>query len=406
MQLWRNAFLVKTTLFFFAVMLLLNPVYAQQWPLVNLDPANVGSTISPEQNELPVMVVSEEESQQLIREFETRGYVVQAGTLAQLDEVVEAANQKATVAAAGNDHDTKKECEKVSAENESQDGAVGQDGEKSTTKAVSVKASGTQKVEDSKCESEKTTADVSPQNSQDDDSIDLPAPTPAPVPEPYPEADVHTSVGLQVNMSGGSSGGSHHDFAKVFFIFAGIAVVAAFVVYAGKYISDIANGKKMKMWRELVFNSTFLSTKPGRYGQFIGARLATGFVSDELIQLALVGELGNANLKLILNENSDSTPLDLSATYWMLGASARLHLSDKLVNASYLYLEFMGGSTSNGATDLIGAARLGASFGLNDYWRLGASLGAQYIGLNKGQGFNNDGENYWVTYGVEVGAQF
>ena len=134
--------------------------------------------------------------------------------------------------------------------------------------------------------------------------------------------------------------------------------------------------------------------------------MATGFVSNELIQLALVGELGNAKLNLLLNTDTVPAVLDFSATYWMLGASARLHLTDAMKNASYLFLDLLGGGTNRSATELIGAARFGVSFGIDDHWRLGASLGAQYIGLDEDQGFRNDGSNYWTTIGVELGARF
>lgn len=412
MQLWRSAFLANTTLFFFVAMLLFNPVYAQQ-----AGPIPVGPSVLSAQNKLPVMVVSNAEVQRLVGQYEERGYMVREGTLAQLDELTTVAEPEAQEAAvnkeqADEEKTNEEECAKPPRKDQTSDQPDDPAVEKPTEEQPtapddSEKESGNPSEKDKNCESEKISEDVTQPEPQNDEPAPAVFPEPEPVPPPVypPAAEVHGGVGLQVNVSGGS-GGSNRDFAKVFFIFAGFVVVAAFVVYAGKYISDIVSGKDKKMWRELVFKSTFLSTEAGRRGQLTGVRLATGFVSGELIQLALVGEVGSADLNLVLNENTDPTPLDIAATYWMLGASARLHLSNKLVNASYLYLDFMGGSTTHKATDIIGAARFGASFGLNDYWRLGASLGAQYIGLDEGQGFNNDGENYWLTYGVEVGAQF
>ena len=423
MQIWRSAFLAKTTLFFFVAMLLFNPGYAQQ-----AGPIQAGPAVLPAQHKLPVMVVSDAEAQRLVGQYKGRGYVVREGTLAQLDEMTMRAEPEAQEAEEAEEKAIKEktneeECAKPPRKdkrgNQLDGPAVEQSTEEPSAKELSSKGKSTAQTDaeqgadawvakDKKCEPEKTSAADTQQIPQGDAPAptDLPEPEPVPAPEYPPAVEVHSGVGLQVDLSGGSGGGSNRDFAKVFFIFAGFVVVAAFVVYAGKYISDIVSGKDKQMWRELVFKSTFLSTQAGRHGQLTGVRLATGFVSDELIQLALVGELGSADLNLVLNENTDPTPLDIAATYWMLGASARLHLSTKLVNASYLYLDFMGGTTTNSATDIIGAARLGASFGLNDYWRLGASLGAQYIGLDEGQGFNNDGENYWLTYGVEIGAQF
>jgi hypothetical protein len=409
MNLWRNAYLIKTILFFFSAMLF-NPVYGQQGASVNLGSTSASAETLVGQSNLPVTYVSATEAQQFVRQLEGKGYVVREGTLAQLDELTKTADQETQEADQETDDVEEKainnECEEKTHKNNTDDQldeqAVTKPKDQVDSKPGTTESKEPATLKDKKCKAEKTAEDEVPQGNVEPDV----APEPIPPHEYHPEPEVRGSVGLHLNASGGSGSGSNRDFAKVFFIFVGFVVVAAFVVYVGKYIADMAAGKDKKLWRELIFNSTFLSTKSGRSGQFMGAKLATGFVSDELIQLALVGEVGSTSLDLVLNENANLVPLNFSATYWMLGATARLHLSAALKNASYLYLEFMGGTTTNSATDIIGAARMGANFGFNNNWRLGASLGAQYIGLNKDQGFANDGKNYWITYGVEIGARF
>ena len=48
-----------------------------------------------DQSGLPVVVVTEEEAQQLVWQLENKGYVVQEGTLAQLDQLVAETDQNA-----------------------------------------------------------------------------------------------------------------------------------------------------------------------------------------------------------------------------------------------------------------------------------------------------------------------
>jgi hypothetical protein len=436
MQLWRNAFLVKTTLLFFTFMLLCNPVYAQQDIPLATGAASISVALPTDQNRLPVIYLSEEEAQQFTWQLESKGYAVREGTLAQLEQMTteselqdeqegqeerQEGQQKNASKKKQADCETEKSEEQAGqptfAESENHNDVVADENlqvEKKTTKEDCEPAqpipAGTTTTENeqqgAQMENTIPPADFPDEDFPDEDfPVEAEPVPPADYPPPPPPADVHAHVGVQANVSY-SGGGNNSDLAKVFFIFAGVVVVAAFVVYAGKYIADIVSGKETRLWREVVFRSTFLSTKAGRHGEFYGARLATGFVSNELIQLALVGELGKTDLDLVLNEYTEPTPLNFSASYWMLGASARLHLTDAMVNASYLFLDFMGGSTSRSATDLIGAARFGVSFGLDDHWRLGASMGAQYIGLDEDQGFRNDGSNYWTTLGVELGARF
>lgn len=406
MNLFRSTFFVKVTLLFFITMLFFNPAYAQQG-----SPISYGQKLQSGKNDFPVTYINQPDVEKVLWELQKKGYVVKEGTLAELDQLMQNDNEHSQENIHEVDSKGEKKTECVSEEAKIDEKNEKQDERKSVEKLnKEIESSSDDDAEiitsqDKGCNKDTKESEATQQPSQEE-AIDPPSDPSSTLPaEQYPTSEPRVHLGLHADLSF-KGGSSNRDSAKVFFIFVGLAVVAAFVVYAGKYIADLVRGENLKVWREFIFNNTFLSTGPGRHGQFSGAKIATGFVSNELIQLALVGEIGNANLDLILNETVDPTPLDFSATYWMLGASARLHLTDKFVNASYLYMEFMGGTTSHSDTDIIGATRVGASFGINDYLRLGASMGAQYIGLDSDQGFANDGDNYWVTYGVEIGMRF
>jgi hypothetical protein len=317
---------------------------------------------------IPVTYVTPEQADDIIRESRLKGYTVREAAFQQLAELEQGVQPEAVTTG------DKEPCEKNNRK-------------------------------DCNAESDKETA-------QKPVEVDMPVtdaapyPPPEPLPPPQPPA-VQTNVGVYADVAYGSGSGGSSDAGKVFFIIAGVMVIAAFIVYTVKYITDISSGKEFKTWWEFIFSNTYLSTRSGQHGRLNGLKIGTGFVSSDLIQIALIGEFGNTNIDVILDEyGSNPEPLDFSASYWLLGASARLHLSDKLVNASYLYLDFMGGKTNNDSTDTIGMARIGASFGINDYLRLGASIGSYYVGLDEDQGFVNNDDNYWTTFGFEVGAKF
>lgn len=460
MNFWRKPILVQLTLLSFTAMLLYNPAHAEQLPLT------VSTGVSVHQDQIPIAYVDESEVDQLIWQLQSKGYVVKEGTLTQLEQLVQADDTEKTIDEPAEEEDNGKDHDKYLDQNnekdkgkdvkdqpceeqiepreqkESQQQENARQQEKSEAQAGDKKDAENppeeNKVDCNKEEKDKdkgkdkadadadadaaqqgknnnsspeTTPESEPESSQPPLSSQQPTATePEPEPEPSeppppPTTTVQPSVSVNADVSYGTQGGSS-DAAKVFFLLIGFVVVAAFIVYAGKYAYDIASGKDQKLWWEIIFNSTFMDTEPRQHGHFLGAKIATGFVSNELIQLALVGEVGNADVNLVLNEYVYPQVLNFSASYWMLGGAARMHLTDKMVNASYLYMELLGGTTANPATDTIGAARFGASFGINDNVRLGASIGAQYIGLNEDQGFVNDGDDYWFTLGLEIGARF
>lgn len=352
---------VKLTLFFFVVMVCHNPALAQQFQSVVPD-----ASFQVLQNSLPVTYIAEEQSAQVKWELQRRGYKVREGTLEQLAQLEQQVENNAGT----------KESEKIQEEKKCINPETGE--------AI-------------KCKQTEPGQSTEPGSESNSSHVPQPGPSPA---------TVHTQAGVYVDLPVHGGSGNANDVAKVLFIVAGVVVVAAFIVYAGKYITDIVSGEEKELWWELIFNSTFFRTDSGQHGRLLGAKVATGFVSSDLIQVALVGEFGNTDLELLLNDNASTVNVDVSGSYWLMGATARLHLTDKLVNASYLYMDFMGGATSNNVTGNIGMARLGASFGINDYMRLGANIGAHYIGLEEDQGFVNDGDNYWFTYGLEMGVKF
>ena len=433
MLCFRSPILVKITLLFFSTMLLYRPAVAVD-SVLSQAPVNTQITTKI----LPVSYVDDIEFQRLSREYQRMGYLVKQGSPDQLRWILLASNSEPVVSPEQLQSDADKateastvsveniDCKKPVDTNQSETNkpeGANQDskGEANTTKpevegnnkpadnnkkpenksgcdeATVVKDNGSQKTE--------STTSPEPMAVEMPQPISHPAPIPEPVPTPQPAIIVQPSVDVNVNVFNGG-GGSHSDSAKVFFIITGIFVVAAFVVYVGKYISDIAHGGKYDLWWEVIFNNTFLDTDVRQHGRFNGVKIITGFNTSDLIQVALMGELGSADLNLIFDEDASPQILNFATTYWMLGATARLLLSNHQYNSNYLYMDLLGGKTNHGETDTIGAARMGFSFGFHDHLRLGVSYGAQYIGLNPNQGFVNNSGQYWYTLGVELGWRF
>lgn len=406
MNMRHNRPLVMFTLVFFVTMVIYNPAYAAQTPSYLQQGIFSNARI-------PVSQVTQEQADEIIREAYRRGYRVQEATmrqLAELEQTDQELEQKAQQSEKKDTKDNKQPC------NESNTGNEGKEPEaakENLTKDEQVKKEqGEQKEQDCKkeaenkqkeLESEKPMAVTFPHPPPASEPVPQQAPVPTPPPPIEPTVQANINIGANVNYSQGGGGG---DSGKVFFILAGIMVIAAFIIYTGKYIADLASGKEVKLWWEFIFSNTTLDTRQGQHGWLNGLKIATGFISSDVIQVALVGELGKTSIDVILDENSSPVPLDYTATYWMVGASARLHVTERLVNPSYLYLDFMGGKTSKGSADTIGMARLGASFGINNNARLGVNIGTHYIGLNENQGFANHGDNYWTTLGFEMGVSF
>jgi len=424
MHYFRNRRLIKTTLFFFVSMLLYQPAFAGQSFVAKPQNSNQLTRTG-----LPIAYVSEEQARQLAQEFQRKGFTIKQGSLAQLNQILLAENDQSQ----NNPETRQTKTDKVKNQEKDQDCLKDKESKQTSARRSEADSDSDNKqrnkhktttAKSQDCKKGKKPAGKTQATAKEADSPDeqepasdkpmpvtMPRPVPPPKPEtkpepePAPQTTVQPGIGVDVDILHDSGGGSG-DSAKIFFIITGIFVVAAFIVYTGKYIVDIVQGKHHDLWWEVFFNSTIMDTKVGQHGHFNAAKIATGFVSSDLIQVALVGEVGNADLNLVFNENTTPVILDFTASYWMLGATARLHLSNSLVNASYLYLDFMGGKTNHSETDTIGAARFGASFGINNHLRLGISLGAQYIGLNNNQGFVSNSDKYWYTYGVEMGVQF
>jgi len=223
------------------------------------------------------------------------------------------------------------------------------------------------------------------------------------------------SGNVNVNVSHGGSGGfggggGGGDAAAVLFVLVGVFVAAVFVIYTIKYLVDIASGKEYDYWWDLGAQKTYLITHKGEHGEFTSAKLASGYIADKRAYIGLVGELGYMDINLDVSKNDAPVRLNLEGYYWMLGAAARFVLFDSVrdgvSNPSFFFMEFMGGLTEHAATETIGSAKLGLNFGEFDHFRIGLHAGAQYIGLNKKQGFVHNSDNYWFTYGFELGYRF
>lgn len=428
MQCFRSPVWAKITLFFFTTMLLYQPAFAGE-SLSHL--VRDDTQISPKT--LPVSYVNDIQFQRLTQEYQRMGYTVKQGTPEQLRRLLLASNDEPVASPQHKQSDADKTtaestvsedntgCEKPGKTKQPQTNKKEDKTEANTKTAVNAdnntaNDNNNKRVDVTKCDEENTSKDKD--NQQDESAtstkpmvVQMPQPpppvisTPVPVPPPPPTVIIQPGIDVNVGIHNSGRGGSS-DSAKVFFIITGIFVVAAFVVYVGKYIVDIAQGNQHDLWWEVIFNNTFLDTNARQHGRFNGVKIATGFNSSDVIQVALMGELGNASLNLIFDEDTSPSIVDFTTTYWMLGATARLFLSYNQLNSSYLFMDFMGGKTRHSETDTIGAARMGISFGIYDHARLGVSYGAQYIGLNSNQGFVHNSGQYWYTFGVELGVRF
>lgn len=381
---FRSPILIKVTLGLFLTFLLDNPVLAG-------DSNSIDNTLflAMDKHSIPVFQVASDDPDQLAESLEKQGYQVKEASYKDLQYLLasntlpETVNENQNPASNSPDPLSQQECEKLKKQLENQKNDPG-----------NPPISPNKKIQyENECGKYFNTTD----------KVERQTPPAQPGAEPQSEVQVHTGVYADISHS---TGGSNSDAAKILFIFVGLVFVAAFVIYAGKYITDMLRGDEQKYWWEFVFDGKFLDTDPGEHGKFTGIKISTGPVSSELLQLALILEFGNADLDLIMNKPENPQPLELTATYWMLGGTIRLHLSDKLVNPSYMYIELLGGSTSNSDTDLIGMAKGGFNFGIEKNMRLGFSIGSQYIGLNEDKGFTNDGDNFWFSYGLELGVRF
>lgn len=227
---------------------------------------------------------------------------------------------------------------------------------------------------------------------------------------PRPEPTVHGNINVGINSSSGGGGGSG-DGAQVLFIVIGMVVIAALIVYAAKYIVDVLNDyEQYDYWWDIATQFTSLDGDAGEHANFSALKIASGFVVNDRVRLGLAGELGNMDMDLILNKRTTPKRLALSGTYWLLGAAVHFNLFTQSIrcpeDAHYMFLEFLGGTSEHTETDVLGAARLGFNFAITKHLRWGIHYGAMYIGLNEDEGFANDGDNYFNTYGFEFGYRF
>jgi len=232
-------------------------------------------------------------------------------------------------------------------------------------------------------------------------------------PKTSTSVSVHTSGSANFklpNLGGGGGGG--RDAAAVMLIVIGVVVIAALFIYAGKWLIDAMSNDEdyYAYWWDIGMHVISLDTPAAEHGRFSGIKLSGGFVPNMHTNFGLALEVGKMDLDLTYNRDTKPIKLNLEGGYWLIGPSVRWLLgyndSEQIINHSYIYLELLGGSSDQEEVDKMAIARIGFNTGLGAHIRMGIHYGAFYLGLDKDQGFANDGDNYWNMIGVELGYQF
>lgn len=263
---------------------------------------------------------------------------------------------------------------------------------------------------------EKLPAEDCDKNKTEDKKTDCtrktePEPEPEPEKTPASRTTIFHGQGLDLPNLGSGSGGNG-DTAAVMFIVIGIVVVAALFIYAGKFIADLINNDDdyYSYWWDIGTQFINLDTENNQHGNFGGLKFSAGFIAARLAQLGLSIEIGKMDLDLLYNRNSIPQRINLQGTYWFIGPTVRWLLgnidNEQTINNSYVYFELLGGGTDRSEIDITAIARVGINTGIGEHMRIGIHYGAFYLGLDEDQGFANDGDNYWNTYGIELGYQF
>lgn len=200
------------------------------------------------------------------------------------------------------------------------------------------------------------------------------------------------------------------DVAVVIFVVIGVFIVAALIVYAGKFIYDIAVGnKKHDYWWEISPGFTIIEndTKYGyqENGYLAGLKLSTGF-TDRRIQFGLTGEAGVMDLNLYFEDKKGL--LELEGLYGMAGPAIRFLFNDdeQTQNTSYLYLELLAGTSEHEEAGLLSVARLGLNWRIQKHLRFGIHIGSLYFDLKESESIIEEEDNFRLTGGLEFGYRF
>lgn len=228
---------------------------------------------------------------------------------------------------------------------------------------------------------------------------------------PRVETSVSISHRSSFQMPRISGGGD--DAAAVMLVVIGVVVIAALFIYAGKWVIDQFSNEEdyYSYWWDIGTHVIYLDTASSERGSFSGLKLSGGFVPNLHTNFGITFELGSMDLNLLYNRETNPQRIQIQGSYLMLGPQVRwlfgsIDATENTINNSYIYLELLGGTSDRDEVDKMAIARIGLNTGIHEHLRIGLHYGAFYLGLDKDQGFANDGDNYWNMYGFELGYQF
>lgn len=211
---------------------------------------------------------------------------------------------------------------------------------------------------------------------------------------------IHTNISaqhVQLDLPHVDSSG---DGAMVVLVVIGIVVVAILVVYAAKYLYDVAtSGKKYEYWMDAGWTYTYFSSKQNyNAGSMSGVKFSTGF-KDGRAKIGVSAEAGA--FEFTLQGVEESSWVNFGGSYAMAGPHVRFASGEN----AYIYLELLGGRSSHESVDTLAIGRFGIH-ALMGHVTAGVNIGAIYMGLADSEGIVQDVDNYETTTGFEIGYSF
>jgi len=223
--------------------------------------------------------------------------------------------------------------------------------------------------------------------------------------EPSPEAGkepskVNTNIGVQRAHLDLPHIDGNGKSAMVVLVVIGVIVVAVLVVYAAKYLYDVAtSNKKYDYWMDMGWMYTYFSSnKNANAGSMSGVRLSTGF-KDGRAKIGMSVEAGA--FAFTVQGIEESSWVEFGGSYAMAGPHVRFASGEN----AYIYLELLGGQSSHESVDTLAIGRFGIH-ALMGHVSVGANIGAIYMGLKDSEGIVQDVDNYETTTGFEIGYSF
>ncbi len=190
------------------------------------------------------------------------------------------------------------------------------------------------------------------------------------------------------------------DSALVVLVVIGVIVVAVLVVYAGKYLYDVAtSNKKYDYWMDMGWTYTYFSSEATyNAGSMSGVKFSTGF-KDGSAKIGMSAEAGAFAFKL--DGAKEFSWVEYGGSYAMAGPHVRFESGPN----TYVYLELLGGKSSHESVDTLALGRFGIQ-ALIGRVTAGINIGAIYMGLEDAEGIAKDADNYETTTGFEIGYSF